>query len=400
MKFKNKKILLGITGSIAIYKAADLLRKLTKNYGADVQVIMTNSALRFMSPLVFETFSGKNVYSSIFDEGYVGTRHIDFAKEADIVLICPATANIIAKAASGIADDLLSTIILAAGTKTVFAPAMNVNMYKNPATMENMDKLKKIGYGFIDSETGMLACNDIGKGKLTNIDKILEYLNMTLNGTNKLKGKKVLVTAGPTREYLDPVRYISNRSSGKMGLALAEEAKKEGAEVLLVTGPVSIDIPNDLETIKVESAIEMRDTLIQNSDSVDFLFMAAAIEDLCPAEYIDTKIKKNDTITEIPIKLAPDIVSEFRQKNKKTCIVGFSVEMNDGKERSINKMQKKGLDYIVWNNPKDDGVGFEHDTNEVTLFSQNGHEWFLSKNSKRNIAENIIKIITESGKNK
>lgn len=400
MKFKNKKILLGITGSIAIYKAADLLRKLTKNYGADVQVIMTNSALRFMSPLVFETFSGKNVYSSIFDEGYVGTRHIDFAKEADIVLICPATANIIAKTAAGIADDLLSTIILAAGTKTVFAPAMNVNMYKNPATMENMDKLKKIGYGFIDSETGMLACNDIGKGKLTNIDKILEYLNMTLNGTNKLKGKKVLVTAGPTREYLDPVRYISNRSSGKMGLALAEEAKKEGAEVLLVTGPVSIDIPNDLETIKVESAIEMRDTLIQNSDSVDFLFMAAAIEDLCPAEYIDTKIKKNDTITEIPIKLAPDIVSEFRQKNKKTCIVGFSVEMNDGKERSINKMQKKGLDYIVWNNPKDDGVGFEHDTNEVTLFSQNGHEWFLSKNSKRNIAENIIKIITESGKNK
>jgi len=315
-------------------------------------------------------------------------------------LICPATANIIAKTAAGIADDLLSTIILAAGTKTVFAPAMNVNMYKNPATMENMDKLKKIGYGFIDSETGMLACNDIGKGKLTNIDKILEYLNMTLNGTNKLKGKKVLVTAGPTREYLDPVRYISNRSSGKMGLALAEEAKKEGAEVLLVTGPVSIDIPNDLETIKVESAIEMRDTLIQNSDSVDFLFMAAAIEDLCPAEYIDTKIKKNDTITEIPIKLAPDIVSEFRQKNKKTCIVGFSVEMNDGKERSINKMQKKGLDYIVWNNPKDDGVGFEHDTNEVTLFSQNGHEWFLSKNSKRNIAENIIKIITESGKNK
>ena len=349
-----------------------------------------------MTPLIFETFSKKPVLTDMFSGGMVSTRHIDLANDSDLILICPATANNIAKAVNGIADDLLSTIVLAAGNKTIFALAMNVNMYENPITLENIQKLKKLGYGFIEPEEGDLACNNKGKGKLADERIIIEYLDTWLNGKHLLKGKKVIVTAGPTREYIDPVRFISNRSTGKMGFALAEEAVKEYGNVLLITGPTMLKPPPGVEVIRVESAREMGKVLSENAGKADFLFMSAAVEDFCPANFSENKIKKSEPLKEIPLTLSPDLVSSFRAKNPKACIVGFSVEIEDGKNRSIQKLVSKNMDYIVWNDPSKDGTGFESDTNEVLMFSANGDEWYFKKNSKRKIAEMIIQTVVRN----
>ncbi len=394
LRLKNSKILLIVTGGIAIYKSADLLRRLTQNFGAEVQVVMTTSAQKFMTPLIFETLSGKNVFCEMFEGEYVGTRHIDLAKEADLILVCPATANIIAKTAHGIADDLVSSVILAGWKKTVFAPAMNVNMWENPATQNNLEKLGEMGMRIIAPVKGLLACNDIGTGKLANIDDICNSVEKLINGKSLLKDKKVIITAGPTREKIDSVRFISNYSTGKMGLALALEAQKEDADVTLIIGPVNLDIPQNIKTIVVESAVEMQKALLDNQDNVDYLFMSAAVEDFIPTEIFQKKLKKNNIPDSIEIKMAPDIVASFRKKHNETCIVGFSVEIENGKSNSIEKMNKKGLDFIIWNNPEIDGAGFGHDTNEVTIFSKENKEWFLPKNTKRNIAYNIIKLIT------
>jgi len=389
----GKKIILGLTGGIAIYKSAYLLRRLCSDYGADVQVVMTKSALEFMSPVIFETFSGKKVISEMFPKELSGTRHVDLPVEADMVLVAPATANILAKAAHGISDDLLSAIILVAGNKTVFAPAMNVNMLENPATIENIRILKERSYDFIDSEEGELACNTSGKGRLADEYKILEIVESKLAGNKLLDGKNVIVTAGPTREYIDPVRFISNRSSGKMGYAVAAEAVKQGARVTLISGPTNLATPFGVEKISIESANDLQKTLLDNNDNVDYLFMVAAVEDLCPLEFSKDKIKKNNIPEKIDLKLAPDIVSAFRKLNPQTCIIGFSVEMENGKRRSIEKMKSKNLDYIVWNDPSKKGVAFETETNEVTVFSAKGMETFLKKDTKRNIAQGIIKLI-------
>lgn len=396
VNLKNKKILLGLTGGIAIYKSASLLRRLVHDEGVEIRVVMTKSAQQFMTPLIFETFSKKPVLTDMFSGGMVSTRHIDLANDSDLILICPATADIVAKTANGIADDLLSTIVLAAGNKTIFALAMNMNMYENPITLENIQKLKKLGYGFIEPEEGDLACNNKGKGRLADERIIIEYLDTWLNGKHLLKGKKAIVTAGPTREYIDPVRFISNRSTGKMGFALAEEAVKEDGNVLLITGPTMLKPPPGVEVIRVESAREMGKVLSENAGEADFLFMSAAVEDFCPANFSENKIKKSEPIKEIPLTLSPDLVSSFRAKNPKACIVGFSVEIEDGKNRSIQKLVSKNMDYIVWNDPSKDGTGFESDTNEVLMFSANGDEWYFKKNTKRKIAEMIIKTVVRN----
>ncbi len=386
----NAKILLGLSGGIAIYKSADLIRRLTVDYGAEVEVVMTGAAQQFMTPLVFETLSGKRVYTEMFSEDFVGTRHIDLGKAADLVLVCPATANILAKAAHGIADDLLSSIIMANYQKTLFAPAMNVNMWQNPATQKNIAFLAERGMDTIQPAKGLLACNDVGEGKLAPVNEIIDHVVKHLKGQALLKEKKVVVTGGPTREKIDAVRFISNYSSGKMGLSLAKAAYNESASVHLITGPVNIELPGYFSKTMVESASDMLSALMTIPGPIDYLFMSAAIEDFIPSDPQNYKLKKDNMPSAIPITKADDLVAKFRQKHPETCIVGFSVEMEKGKENSLNKMQAKGLDYIVWNNPNKEGAGFGHDTNEVTIFSNNGQETFLPKASKNDIAEKII----------
>ncbi len=391
-------MLLGLTGGIAIYKSANLLRRLVKDEGADVTVVMTDSAQQFMTPLIFETFSDKPVLTGMWSGGKVTTRHIDLATESELILVSPATANIVAKTAHGIADDLLSTIILAAGNKTVFALAMNVNMYENPITQANIAKLSELGYGFIEPEAGELACNTVGKGRLADETDIIRYIDQRLNGEHRLQGKKVIVTAGPTREYIDPVRYLSNRSSGKMGIALAEAAVKEGGEVRLICGPSGEKTSPGVQRTDVETAGEMQQALEANAQDADFLFMAAAVEDLAPAGVSASKIKKSEFPASLPIRLNPDLVSEFRRKHPDTVIVGFSVELEEGKRRSLEKLKSKGLDFIAWNDPSRSGAGFAGDTNEIILFSSTGGEWHFPLASKREIAEKIIRQVTGNRK--
>lgn len=395
MILRNKKITLGLTGGIAIYKSATLLRRLVNDGGAEVVVIMTESARKFMTPLIFETFSGHPVVTEMFSREKVYTRHIDLGRDVDMVLVCPATANIVAKTAHGIADDMLSTVILTAGNKTVFALAMNDRMYANPITLANIRKLKELGYGFIEPEYGDLACKNVGKGRLADEQSIINYIDRRLNGKNLLQGKKVIVTAGPTREYIDTVRFISNRSSGKMGYALAEESLKEGAAVTLITGPTALSSPKDIVTVRVESAEEMQKRLLEHAGTADFLFMAAAVEDITPAKQVSSKLKKSGLPEALKLCVSPDLLRSFRAADRRCCIVGFSVEMEDGEVRSLEKMDAKGMDFIVWNDPSKTGVGFESDTNEVTIFAKDRTKWHLPMADKREIARQIINLIIE-----
>lgn len=398
MRFQNKSIVLGLTGGIAIYKVAQLLRRLVHDEGAEVQVIMTTHAQEFMSPLIFETFSGKAVITDMFLGHKIATRHIDLATNADAVLVCPATANILAKTVAGLADDMLSTVILTAGAKTIFVPAMNTAMYLNPITQANLAKLKALGYGILEPAEGPLACNTEGKGRLPDENSILAYLDQRLNGKRRLTGKKVIVTAGATRAYLDPIRFISNRSTGKMGYALAEVAVREDAQVILISGPTNLAQPWGTQLITVETVEQMQQALEQAGDEADYLFMAAAVEDLIPQQPSQTKIKKANGFAPIAVSPAPDLIQEFRTRHPKTCIIGFSVEMEDGAERSVQKLQTKGLDFIVWNNPNTPGAAFVHDTNEVTMFAADGSRWNFPLASKRLIAEQIVDaVLTKLG---
>ncbi|MCF7886323.1 MAG: bifunctional phosphopantothenoylcysteine decarboxylase/phosphopantothenate--cysteine ligase CoaBC [Candidatus Marinimicrobia bacterium] len=390
MLLDKTNVVLGVTGSISAYKAAYLTRQLQKK-GAQVQVVMTAAATEFITPLTFNTLSNRNVYTGMFEGDNAGTRHIDLGKWADVILVAPATANIIAKVARGIADDLLSAILLAfAERKIMFAPAMNVNMYNNPVTRENIEYLKGIGYYFVEPDSGELACGDEGAGRLPEISTITEHLHRYLHSGKLLNGKRVVITAGPTREFLDQVRYISNRSSGKMGYALANEAAKEGASVTLISGPTTLKPPSGVETINVESAQEMQQELRQHANKIDYLFMAAAVEDIAPAQQDSKKLKKEFINDNLSIKVNPDIVQDFRDKDQEVCIIGFSLEMEKGLKRSKEKMRQKGLDYIVWNDPEQEGAGFEVDTNEVVLIAKNEETYKFQKAPKRKIAEQII----------
>ncbi|MCD6100708.1 MAG: bifunctional phosphopantothenoylcysteine decarboxylase/phosphopantothenate--cysteine ligase CoaBC [Candidatus Marinimicrobia bacterium] len=391
MRLSDRKLLFGITGSIASYKAVYIVRHLVKNEGAQIQVVMTKAATEFVRPVVFETVTGSPVYVEMFGEVGFGTVHIDLARESDLLVICPATANIIAKIACGIADDLLSSVALVKGSNMVIAPAMNDQMYLNPITQDNISKLKRLGCVVVECEEGDLACGTTGIGRLAEEKKIILAILRKLREDERLKGKKVVVTAGPTREYIDDIRFISNRSTGKMGFAIAEEALIKGAEVVLISGPNSLERIPYVNYIEVETAEEMLEKLLEHRGA-DYLFMASAIEDLVP-DRVEGKIKKKDGVSSINIKYAPDVVKSFREKSPGTTVVGFSVEVDNAEENTRKKLEEKGLDFIAWNSPD----AFASDFNDIVLYSRSGKRWHLPKGKKNDVAQRIIDIVVQGG---
>ncbi len=362
----GKNILIGVSGGIACYKVCDVVSRL-KKLNSNVDVIMTKSAVEFVSPLTFQTLSQNFVYVDMFKEPKTfEVEHISLAKKADIVLIAPATGNIIGKIASGIADDMLTTVIMATRAKVIFAPAMNMNMYTNPIVQDNIKKLSEMGYEFIKPGKGRLACGDYGEGKMAEPEIIVDYI---LNSFHKddLKDKKIVITAGPTIEPLDPVRYMTNFSSGKMGYALAEEAKKRGGEVVLITGPVNLTPPYGVEIIKINTTIEMLNAVEKNFGDCDILIKAAAPLDYRPETVSKDKIKKNGESLQLKFVPNPDIAAHFGKLKKNQIIVGFAAETNNVIEYAKGKLKKKNFDFIVVNDISKDGAGFRTDTNIVSI---------------------------------
>ncbi|GBD92756.1 coenzyme A biosynthesis bifunctional protein CoaBC [bacterium BMS3Abin05] len=389
--FENKKILFGVTGGIAAYKACDIVRELKKQ-GADVQVAMTQSAQKFISPLTFETLSDRDVLTEMFPAGkQVGTRHIEIPRQVDRVFICPATANFIAKAASGIADDLLSTMVTVAGSeKTVFCPAMNTDMYANPILQENISKLKNLGYRFVPPDSGELACHTKGMGRLANKERLMDVFKEELIGSGDLKGHSIIVTAGPTEEPIDPVRFITNASSGKMGFAVAEAAALAGADVTLISGPTHLRPFTGVHYIPVRTADKMHKATLKAYEKANGVIMAAAVSDYRPAVYSDTKTKKGAEEGVIELKKNPDILKELGKKKNGRVLIGFAVETNDELNYGRQKLLDKNLDMIVVNNPKREGAGFGIDTNIVTFIFRSGETQTLPKLPKFEVARRIV----------
>ena len=371
---KGKHVLLGVTGSIAAYKIANLASMLVK-LNADVHVIMTKNAEQFISPVTFETLTGNKVIDDTFERnsGY-HVAHIAMAAEADIVMIAPATANVIAKLAHGIADDMLTSTMLACTAPILLSPAMNTHMYDNPVTQENMRKLESLGYQLIEPAAGHLACGDTGKGKMPEPEMLLDCILQEIACEKDMVGKKVLVTAGPTRESLDPVRYITNHSTGKMGYAIAENAARRGAEVTLVSGPTQLKRPRFMKVIDVTTAEEMFQAVNDAFDTQDIILMAAAVADYRPTTVADHKIKKSDGEMNIPLERTTDIIGTLTQRKKQQFICGFSMETQNVIENSRAKLAKKNLDMIVANNLKVAGAGFGTDTNIVTVITKDACE--------------------------
>lgn len=391
----NKNILLGVTGGIAAYKTCELIREIKKNNG-NVQVVMTEAAGNFVTPLTLTTLSGKPVLKDMFvDEYAASTIHIESARWADVVLICPATANTIAKFANGFADNLLTTLVLATTAPVVFCPAMNKEMYNNKLFQQNVEKLKNFGYLFVSPEQGELACGEVGWGRLADYKKIFFTLRKILTGSDKLKGKKVLITAGRTEEMLDPVRYISNYSSGKMGFALAEAAALAGADVTLISGPTVLEAIDGIIWQKIKTSEEMAQKVIQEFQRHDIVIMAAAVADFKPKYYNEHKIKKLKLMTSIELEETQDILKTIGKKKDDKIIVGFAIETENVLENASKKLREKNLDFIVANNPNEHGAGFEHDTNIVTIIDAAGNKQQLSKMSKFKVAEHIIDRIAE-----
>lgn len=367
---KNKTVLLGVTGSIAAYKAATLASMLVKA-GANVEVIMTKNACNFINPITFESLTGNKCIVDTFDRNFkYEVEHISIANAADLAVIAPASANVIGKLASGIADDMLTTTLMACKCKILIASAMNTNMYENQVLQRNLDTLKEYGYEEIEPLSGRLACGTTGKGKMQEPEIIFEYILKELASDKDLKGKKVLVTAGPTQENIDPVRFITNHSTGKMGFALAKAAMLRGAEVTLIKGPVSIAPPMFVNVIDVVSAKDMFEAVQYNYGDCDIIVKSAAVADYTPVETANEKIKKTDIDANISLKRTKDILAflgENRKKGQKIC--GFSMETENLIENSLKKLKKKKIDLIAANNLKVDGAGFGTDTNVITLIS-------------------------------
>lgn len=368
---KGKTVLLGVTGGIAAYKAAALASALVKQHAA-VEVVMTQHATEFITPLTFEQLTGRKVMVDTFDRNFVHqVEHISLAQRTDLVIIAPATANICAKLAHGLADDMLTTTVLACRCPKLIAPAMNTNMYENPVTQDNLDTLRHYGWDVISPASGRLACGAVGPGKLPEPEELLQYILRRLAFPHDLEGKKVLISAGPTQEALDPVRYLTNHSTGKMGYALARMAMLRGAEVTLVSGPVSIAPPPFIRLIPIVSARDMFEVITANAADSDYIFMAAAVADYTPARYVDDKIKKHDGDLSIPLQRTKDILAylgEHRSDNQIIC--GFSMETRDMLENSRAKLQKKKVDMICANNLKVPGAGFGVDTNVITMITK------------------------------
>lgn len=395
MNLNGKTVIIGVTGSIAAYKMANVVSALIKK-GADVHVIMTRNATYFINPITFETLTSHKCLVDTFDRDFeFNVEHVSLAKQADIALIAPATANIIGKIANGIADDMLSTTIMACTCPILVSPAMNTNMYNNKIVQDNIKKLISYGYRMIEPEKGRLACGDVGTGKLPSEDVLIENIERYLCPVQDMAGIKVLVTAGPTVEAIDPVRYISNHSTGKMGYAIANMAAKRGAFVTLVSGPVisSVKAYSEVKVVNVVSAADMFEAVKENLDNNDIVIKAAAVADYTPETVSDNKIKKSDDDLSIKLKRTEDIlkyIGEHKRKNQFVC--GFSMETENLEENSRKKLLKKNVDMIAANNLKEEGAGFGVDTNVITLITKNDTKK-LPLMSKESVADEILNEI-------
>jgi phosphopantothenoylcysteine decarboxylase/phosphopantothenate--cysteine ligase len=387
---KGKKIILGIGGGISAYKSAEVCRRLKKS-GAEVQVVMTQAGTKFITPLTMETLSGNEVVAEMFPQHrMVGTRHVNLAQWADLVLVAPATYNLIGKISCGMADDILTTVISSTRAPVILAPAMNVNMYENPICQQNIEKLKKSGYRFIEPGVGDLACGDVGRGRMAEPEEIQNEVIKILAEKKDLTGKSILVTASRTEEPVDAVRFLSNRSSGKMGYAIAEEASGRGAEVTLISGPSYLIPSPKINLVKVRTAQEMYKAVKKSFGKSDALIMTAAVSDYTPQKVLSGKMKKEEAGLNLKLKPTPDILKEMGKRKGEKVLVGFAVETEDEIKNAKSKLKEKNLDLVVVNNPKLQGAGFEVDTNVATIIDKKGKIKHLPLMSKRELAEKII----------
>ena len=395
LNFLNTNILLCVTGGIAAYKSAEIIR-LFKKDGAEVRVIMTESAKEFITPLTLQAVSGNEIHDSLLDvkaESAMG--HIELAKWADIILIAPCTAESLAKITHGRADDLMGSVILASKAPTFIAPAMNTTMWLDKSTQENFQTLVSRGINFIGPDEGEQACGDVGPGRLVEPEKIIELIKSDLHN-GPLSGKTITNTAGPTREQIDPVRYISNNSSGKMGYALADAARLQGANVNLVSGPVSLTANKGINLFKINSADEMLNKVFECMESSDIFISCAAVADFKPTNYSNTKIKKEDSENlEINLQKNHDILSEVSKRHSSAYIVGFAAETSNVNDNANKKLNSKNLNMIISNDVSDKSIGFDSDDNEVHVITKN-ETIFLKKNKKIKIAREILNIIASN----
>lgn len=395
----QRKIILGVTGGVAAYKAADIARRLMDK-GLAVQVVMTANAEAFITPLTFEALTGLPVLRSVMPSpGEEPIPHIALPREAEMILVAPATANIIGKLAGGVADDTLSTLLLASGLPTVIAPAMNTKMYENAAVQENIEKLKKRGIRFIGPAAGLLACGDEGAGKLADVDDITAAVSETLALRRDMEGVKILVTAGGTREPVDPVRFIGNRSSGKMGLAIAEAAFRRGADVTLVAAAMETQTPKEIKTIRVQTAEEMLREVDSRFDDTNVLIMTAAVGDYRVLKTAGRKVKKGERRT-IALTENPDILARMGERKRGQTLVGFAAETDNVVEYGKEKLISKNLDMIVANDVSRDDIGFGSDYNEVAVITRGGDVARIPRARKSEIADNVLDKVMEILKSK
>jgi len=394
-QLKNKRILVGVTGGIAAYKSCELVRYLVTQ-GAEVQVIMTRAAEKFITPLTLETLSQNPVSLDMFPEKeFTGTHHVHLADWTEAAIIAPASYNFIGKLYAGIADDLVTTIVAAVHCPMVIAPAMNVHMWNHPILQRNLQELEKLGYLICPPEEGFLAEGYSGKGRLAPLEHLVQYLYKAIHPEPKsLQGKTVLVTAGRTEEPIDAVRFLSNRSSGKMGFALAWEAFARGAQVTLIHGPVHLPMPVDIETVRVNTAGEMYEAVQKKINQTDIYISAAAIADYTPEKQLDHKLKKNTQGTTLQLKDTVDILKKVGEKHRKNQkLVGFALETDKPEKYAKQKLAEKNLDLIVLNNPKENGAGFDTETNIVTVFHKNGNSEKISQMPKLDVAQRIFQFM-------
>ena len=390
------RITLGVTGGIAAYKSAELVRRL-QDEGHTIQVVMTRAAREFITPLTFAALSGQRVITDLFSNAPGGGEsvesaidHIAVAQRTDLLLVAPATADILAKFARGIADDFLTTLYLATTAPVVVAPAMNVNMWQHAATQENIVALRARGVRIVEPSEGYLACGMIGSGRLAEQEEILKAVRETLQGEQDLAGETILVTAGPTFEDIDPVRYLTNRSSGKMGYAVAAAAARRGAKVALVSGPTALETPQGVERIGVRSAEEMQHAVVTRFPDCTIAVFAAAVADYRPAEKSNHKIKRAKEALTLRLEPNPDILAQVARGKGERLVVGFAAETENVAENARKKLTQKNADLIVANDVNEEGAGFDHDTNIVTLFSRDGRDLPLPRMSKTEVAQRIL----------
>ena len=384
---KNKKVLLCVTGSIAAYKACEFIR-LLKKQGCQIQVIMSESSQDFIGKLTLASLSDNDVLT---DKGQSGLEHVKFAIDYDVVVVLPATANMLCKAAGGIADDIISTILSICEQPKLFVPAMNFRMWQSKATQNAVTKLQSNGIMVMNPEDGYLASLHKGEGRLPALHDVVNELRALLNIKTPLKGKKILISAGQTREPIDPVRFISNKSSGKMGFALAEQSRNMGAVVNLISGPVALDCPSEINTVLVETADDMHKALNKYLES-DIIFMCAAVSDYTPTKIPDIKIKSKSKSLSINMAPTTDIIKSIA-KNTEATVVAFALETCNGKDNAISKLKDKGADFIILNHPDDDGCGIDSNYNKVSIFNKGGEQFNIKKDRKDRVAKQILEFI-------